>query len=192
MEGKFREDLYYRLNIFQLEIPPLRQRREDIQLLVNHFIEKICTRERRRIVNVEPALYDIMKDYWWPGNVRQLENAVYRAIIMCEDETLTMRDFDNILSGIQSGYIENHFSKKEEAPDKVGYVNPNESKFKTLAEHEKDIIQRALNYYNYNISRVSKILSIGRSTLYRKMKEYNIDMKGSLEELDEFKRAKEA
>ena len=186
-EGKFREDLYYRINIFQIEVPPLRQRKDDIPSLINHFIEKICIRERRKMLKINDTLVEILKDYWWPGNVRQLENSVYRAVVMSDGESLNMGDFENILSGISS--VKSNF-KNPNAPDNVGYASNNEAKFKTIAEHEKDVIQKALDFYNYNISKVSKVLDIGRSTLYRKMKEYGIEMKGSVEELEEFKKAK--
>jgi DNA-binding NtrC family response regulator len=189
-EGKFREDLYYRLNAFQIEIPSLRQRKEDISLLAKHFVEKICVREKKNILTIDDSLTNMLKEYWWPGNIRQLENSIYRAVVLSNGDSLNIYDFENILSSISgnknipAGTITNNI------PDNIGYTNFTESKFKTISEHEKDIIERALEFYNYNISKVSKVLDVGRSTLYRKMKEYNIEMKGSLEELEEFKKTK--
>ncbi len=189
-DGKFREDLWYRLNVFHIEIPPLRQRKEDISALVEHFVEKICTKERKKILRVENTLSDILKEYWWPGNVRQLENSVYRAIVMSNGETLNMHDFENILTSISTNTQDTLKLSGMNPPDNVGYANHSESKFKTIAEHEKDIILKALEFYNHNISKVSKVLDIGRSTLYRKMKEYGIEVEGSIEEIEEFKKEK--
>lgn len=188
-EGKFREDLLYRLNVYQVEVPPLRSRKEDINALIEHFAEKICVKEKRKILEVDPTLSDMLKEYWWPGNIRQLENAVYRAVVLSDGERLTMNDFENILSTI--GKAPQGVQMQQGAPDNVGYTN-GEPKFRTIAEHEREIIQRALDYYNHNISKVSKVLDIGRSTLYRKMKEYGIEMQGSVEEMEEFKKTKEA
>lgn len=189
-EGKFREDLYYRLNAFQIEIPSLRQRKDDISLLAKHFVEKICVREKKNILTIDESLLNMLKEYWWPGNIRQLENAIYRAVVLSTGNSLNIYDFENILASISSnkntanGFITSNIT------DDIGYTNYTDSKFKTISEHEKDIIERALEFYNYNISKVSKVLDVGRSTLYRKMKEYNIEMKGSLEELEEFKKTK--
>ncbi len=188
-EGKFREDLFYRINAFQIEVPPLRQRKEDIPDLLQHFVEKICTKERRKILQADEALANILKEYYWPGNIRQLENAVYRAVVLSNGDRLSMYDFENILTAIGNNKEPNPAAA---APDSVGYANHSDPKFKTIAEHEKDIIQKALDFYNHNISKVSKVLDIGRSTLYRKMKEYGIEMKGSVEDLEEFKKSKEA
>ncbi len=157
---------------------------------MNHFVEKICVREKKRVMDVDNNLSEMLKEYWWPGNVRQLENAVYRAVVLSNGERLTMHDFENILTAI--GKAPQHAQLQQSSPDNVGYANHSESKFKTIAEHEKDIIQRALDFYNHNISKVSKVLDIGRSTLYRKMKEYGIEIQGSLEEIEEFKKSKEA
>jgi len=169
-EGRFREDLFYRLNVMQVDVPPLRSRKEDIDELVTYFVEKFCT-----------------KEYWWPGNVRQLENAVYKAVVMANSNRLTLGDFENILTAIGRNIQE---AKPLALPDNVGYASSTMPKFRTLAEHEKDIIQKALDFYNYNISKVSKVLNIGRSTLYRKMKEYGIEMQGSVEDLEEYKRVR--
>jgi len=187
IEGKFREDLFYRLNVFQIEVPPLRQRKDDIPLLLKHLVEKICLKECRKIIGVDEILSDLMKDYWWPGNIRQLENVIYRAIILSDGDRLTIDDFENILTSIGIG----NTKATSAAPDAVSYANQLEAKFKTISQHEKDIILKALEYYNHNISKVSKVLDIGRSTLYRKMKEYNIEIRGSVEEFEEFKKSKE-
>ncbi len=184
-EGRFREDLFYRLNVFHIEVPPLRQRREDVGVLVNHFIRRICMKEKKKIMDVDDSLLKILTEYSWPGNIRQLENAVYRAVVLCSGDRLTMHDFDNILAAISANRPEDVY-----APDNVGYSSNSEPRFKTIAQHERDIIQKALDYYNYNISKVSKVLEIGRSTLYRKMKEYNIEMRGSVEDIEEFKKTR--
>ena len=173
-DGNFREDLFYRINVMPIKIPPLREREEDINLLTYHFTEKICAKENIKPKDIDESLLRNLQQYWWPGNIRQLENSIYRAIVLSENQVLTVNEFDYILDGIKA-----HNSDFEEynSTTKIGFYNNGDEKFKTMAQFEKDIIQNALEFYNWNISKVSKILDIGRSTLYRKMKEYDIQEK---------------
>ncbi len=188
-EGRFREDLYYRLNVFNVDVPSLKQRKDDIPSLLQHFVEKICLREKKKIMQLENELVSMLREYHWPGNVRQLENAIYRAIVLSNGDKLSMYDFENILSAISKGTGEDSIMQKQIRPDNIAFANAKEAKFKTIAQHERDIIVNALEFYNYNISKVSKVLDIGRSTLYRKMKEYNIEMQGTIEEIEDFKKS---
>jgi len=178
---KFREDLFYRLNVFNLSIPSLRERKDDIIHLTTHFVEKLCLKEGRKILKTSPCLEKILTEYWWPGNVRQLENMLYKAIIMCDNDTLEAKDFSTVFNHLAN---QNYSSQS----NSLNYVSDGEAKFKTLSEFEKDIIQRALEFYNGNISKVSKVLDLGRSTLYRKMKEYGIDIQGAIEDIEDFRR----
>src|SRR5262245_25835341 len=92
-EGKFREDLYYRLNVYPIRVPPLREHPEDLRLLVEHFIARIAAAEGKRIVGIDPAGEHLLAGYQWPGNIRQLENAVFRAVVLCDGDRLTIADF---------------------------------------------------------------------------------------------------
>jgi len=185
-EGKFREDLYYRLNVFQLNIPPLRERKDDLSILLEYFVEKICLREGIKILKIDPQLPKLLSDYWWPGNVRQLENIIYKAIVLCTSDNISIADFESIINflGKPSNDVQSNNINK------LNYLSESDAKFKTLNQHEKDIIEKALEFYNWNISKVSKVLEVGRSTLYRKMKEYDIEMKGNIEDIEEFRKEK--
>jgi DNA-binding NtrC family response regulator len=183
--GHFREDLYYRLNVFPVIIPPLRARKIDIPVLLEHFVEKICAREAKTIMSTDDKLKEMLCGYSWPGNVRQLENSIYRAIIMSEGDTLHIADFDDVQRAID---LEKG-KKADESLAKVGinFTQRNSKGFKSLADYEHEIISTALEFHNWHISKVSKELGIGRSTLYRKMKEYGIEDKGTVEDLEEFR-----
>ncbi len=183
-DGSFREDLYYRINTLTLDIPPLRKRVEDIEPLIKHFIEKICIKENLSIHDYDENIIPLLQSYRWPGNVRQLENTLYRAIILSDNKKLNIDNFDLILKGLTS----NKDSGQANEYDDVKFFDSNKSNFKTISEYEKGIIESALEYYNWNISKVSKILDIGRSTLYRKMKEYGIAEHSTVDELDDYRR----
>lgn len=179
--GLFREDLFYRINVLGINIPPLRDRKDDIKLLVNYFIEKICARESLPVFDFTDDVISLLEEYRWPGNVRQLENTIYKAIVLNEGNILGVEDFDSILRAM------NLNSPLLTEGLNLGCFNPERGKFKTINEYEKDIIENALEFYNWNISRVSKILDIGRSTLYRKMKEYGIEESSNVEDFSAFK-----
>ncbi|MDX1949642.1 MAG: sigma-54 dependent transcriptional regulator [Rickettsiales bacterium] len=194
-EGRFREDLLYRINVYPVQVPALRERREDIPLLLKHFIDKICTKENRKILDCDAKLVDVLSEYWWPGNIRQFENAIFRAIILSDGNRLKIEDFETILSAISNNYVKNSSSNnsiannnpQQEISEIVGTLSNGSGKFKSMIEYEKDIIEQVLHFYNNNISKVSKVLGIGRSTLYRKMKEYGLD-EGIIEEISEFRK----
>lgn len=190
-KGSFREDLFYRINVYPIQIPPLRERKEDIPALINHFIQKICLKEGKSIITYDDKLAEILTNYWWPGNIRQLENAIYRAIILSNGNRLNLEDFEQIMKAIEainSNKLQpNQYKGKTNDSEEVNQFNQSNGKFKTIAEYEKDIIEKVLHFYNNNISKVSKVLGIGRSTLYRKMKEYGLD-EGVVEEIDDFRK----
>ena len=102
-QGRFREDLYYRLNVFPILLPPLRKRTEDIPRLVDHFITRFAAEEGRKVRGIDPVAVTMLTAYGWPGNVRQLENTVFRAIVLCEGDELGVDDFPQIASLVE-GY----------------------------------------------------------------------------------------
>jgi transcriptional regulator with PAS, ATPase and Fis domain len=95
-EGTFREDLFYRLNVFQITLPPLRKRPEDLELLINHFIHKLSQDEDKQSLTVTPEALEALMHYHWPGNIRQLENVIFRSIVLCED-MITLEDLPNYI-----------------------------------------------------------------------------------------------
>jgi DNA-binding NtrC family response regulator len=147
-EGKFRPDLFYRLNVFRIELPSLRERREDIPLLVDHFIRKFSREMNKKITRVAPAAMHTLQDYDWPGNVRELENAVERAMVVAQEPEL--RDQDFILKS-RNGSV---------------------SEGRSLDEIEKAHILRVLEECGGNQTRAAEVLAIDRVTLHNKLKKY--------------------
>ncbi|ATQ44845.1 sigma-54-dependent transcriptional regulator [Caulobacter mirabilis] len=183
-EGRFREDLFYRLNVYPIEAPSLRERREDIPALVEHFIARFNVEEGKRVAGASAETMAILSGFDWPGNVRQLENAVYRAIILADAPYLQPHDFPAI-SGVKiapealSGEVSAPTAQQliaeisKDAPVRIldarGHVRP-------LEEIERDLIQLAIEIYAGHMSEVARRLGIGRSTLYRKVREQGIDV----------------
>ncbi len=187
----FREDLYYRLNVFPIEIPALRDRREDIAALLDHFIKRVNVQERRSVRGVDSAALEILKTFDWPGNVRQLENAVFRAVILSDGHTLMSHDFPQI-SGltpvIPAQEVASLVEENEASPDDKQDNDNNGKAYKfldrsghlrSLEDIERDLIQFAIETYSGHMSEVARRLGIGRSTLYRKVREHelNVDTK---------------
>ncbi len=169
--NKFREDLYYRLNVFRIYIPPLRERKDDIPELVNVFINRFGILSGKKINKLDNSVMDKLMSYNWPGNIRQLQNSIRRAILITTNDTLLPEHFDfqdlgeNDLKMVES--LESGLSTLEAAMRR-GEVLP-------LSEVEEVFIRRALNATNGNISAAAEKLGIGRSTIYRKMQELGIN-----------------
>ena len=159
-EGYFRKDLYYRLNVVRIEIPPLRNRHEDIPLLAEFFLKQYVEKNRKLIKGFTPRATDVLMRYNWPGNVRELENLVERAVIMTRGDMITQDDFPSIMTG-------------KDMP--VGVKNVGVSSGSTLKEAEKEIILRTLEEIGGNRTHTAKILGISRRTLQLKLKEYGIN-----------------
>jgi len=153
-EGRFRDDLYYRLNVIEIHVPPLRERREDIPMLAQHFLERLSRELRKPVTAVSEGALKALLDYHWPGNVRELENSIERAIITCRGETLT----------------EDDFSFLERRANCHRWTLPEMS----LQEMEKLMIESALERKGGNIKEAAASLGIDRSTLYDKIRKYNI------------------
>jgi len=201
-EGRFREDLYYRLNVFPIEAPPLRQRREDIPALVKHFVGRLNAEENKRIIGAAPNTLALLSAFDWPGNVRQLENALFRAVVLCDGEYLQPEDFPQI-SGLplrpvaEAPAPANDVPSASVAPRAANDTNddaalvaiveaelvppPGVAVFdpaghlRTLEAIERDLIDYAIDLYAGHMTEIAKRLGIGRSTLYRKLKEYGLE-----------------
>ena len=154
-EGKFRDDLFYRLNVIEIRIPPLRERREDIPLLAQHFLERLAHELGKEIGEISEGAMAILMDYNWPGNVRELENSVERAMVTCRGRVLGEEDFAFLLR--------NGARKPFSFPAGA-----------SLQDMEKQLILATLQRTNGNIKESASILGIDRSTLYEKIKRYEI------------------
>jgi DNA-binding NtrC family response regulator len=197
--GHFREDLFYRLHVLPLTVPSLRTRREDIPHLVRHFLARFCAEESRHITGVSGEAMAHLSQLDWPGNIRQLENAVYRAVVMSEGDQLTPADFPQMASA-SSPSMSTTFSEPlvversfhATASDVVsGNEIPiaplpasaagtlsmltNGGEVRPLEELESEIIRFAISHYRGQMSEVARRLKIGRSTLYRKLDEEAVD-----------------
>jgi DNA-binding NtrC family response regulator len=193
-EGAFREDLFYRLNVFPIEAPALRERREDIPALVDHFVARFNVEEGRRIAGCSSETLALLAGFDWPGNVRQLENAVYRAIVLADAPFLQPHDFPAI-SGLAAplpaaagavgpngvGLLEPTASQAASgvdlpaAPDTPIRILDERGHLRTLEEIERDLIQHAIEVYAGHMSEIARRLGIGRSTLYRKVREQGLE-----------------
>lgn len=153
-EGTFREDLYYRINVIEITIPPLRQRKEDIPLLVEHFVGKFSEQNRKSIKGLTPEAMDVLTGYSWPGNIRELANVIERAVVMCNEELIEARCLPQKLS-MEEGAA--HFLK-----DKMN-------------EYERNVIMASYDSHNRNKESTANALGIDLATLYRKMKKLSIE-----------------
>ena len=157
-ESRFREDLFYRLNVVQIDVPPLRERRDDIPLLIQHFIEKYQKKQKdSEIKRISSEALKMLMLYHWPGNVRELENVIERTFALEGREAIQVSDLPD--------YLIQQIPKN---------VPPAETSLRSLREIEKDAIDRTLRAMNGDRNRAAKILKIDRTTLYRKMKRYHL------------------
>ena len=188
-EGVFREDLFYRLNVYPIEAPALRDRREDIPALVDRFITRFNAEEGKRVAGCAPETLAMLQGFDWPGNVRQLENAVFRAIVLADAPLLQPHDFPAI-SGLAAP-LPVEASPAPAAPvlssielpplpDSPIRVVDDRGHLRTLEEIERDLIQHAIEVYAGHMSEIARRLGIGRSTLYRKVREQGLE--GQLKE----------
>ena len=154
-EGKFREDLYYRINVIKLSLPPLKERREDIPLLIEHFITKYNAIMGKNITGITEDAMDILMNYSYPGNIRELENIIEHAFVLSKGSVI---DVDDLPAEV----------KNAERYEDTGIL--------TLAEIEKRTIVKTLRISGYNKQKAAELLGIDRTTLWRKIKHYNIDI----------------
>ena len=159
-DGRFRQDLYYRLNVIRLELPPLRERQEDIPLLVDHFIQKFSRQSHRAVTGIEPDALAALMSHRWPGNIRELEHTIERAVLLGTENRITLRNLPPQIIARQDG-----------APPLTQAV----AKGYTLRELEKEYIKRVLESTRGNKTEAAKILGVDRTTLYRKLLEYKVN-----------------
>jgi DNA-binding NtrC family response regulator len=202
-DGKFREDLYYRLNVFPIWVPPLRERLDDVPELARHFLARFAAEEGKRITALSEDVVGLLTSYSWPGNVRQLENAVFRAVVLADGNQLTVNDFPQI-----AAHVEGFNAEVPAAPANVNRrpvvtgpvvlgaddIVPHTievpanggnalgipavdaaGEIRSLEAMEADMIRLALGRYRGHMTEVAKRLNIGRSTLYRKMREFGLE-----------------
>ncbi|MFP6774319.1 MAG: sigma-54 dependent transcriptional regulator [Alphaproteobacteria bacterium] len=170
-EGKFREDLFYRLNVFPIQIPPLRDRLDDIPPLSEHFVAKLAATEGKAVRGLSADALDLLMGFDWPGNVRQLENAIFRAVVLCDGDELTLKDFPQIA---QSMGMDTPMAHNGGANGGLSVLNA-VGEIRTLDAMEADMIRLAIDKYEGQMTKVARRLGIGRSTLYRKVSEFGID-----------------
>ena len=203
--GKFREDLYYRLNVFPIMVPPLRKRVEDIPALVELFVTRFAAEEGRKIESTDADVVEMLQKYDWPGNVRQLENAVFRAVVLSETNRLTVAEFPQIAAQVQGSVPPPPPVQTPCAPAESYYQGPamvdgktplpdintphggqqvltsgintltETGELRKLEDIEADMIRLAIDHCHGHMSKVARGLGIGRSTLYRKVKEMGLE-----------------
>jgi DNA-binding NtrC family response regulator len=167
-QGKFREDLYYRLKVISIDLPPLRERTEDLPHLVEYFLARYAEKNKKSVSHIAPEAMRMIAHYAWPGNVRELEHAIERAVAMTNTTVLFPEDFPSEvrkLSQIDIGTSLGGAPSKEQVTD-------------SLEELEKGHIVKVLQEVKFNKSKASVILGIDRATLYRKAQKYGIDLRG--------------
>ncbi len=179
--GTFREDLYYRLNVFPIAVPPLRERREDIPALLDHFIKRFNAQEQMNVIGAKPETIELLKAFEWKGNVRQLENTIFRAMILSDGHELAPHDFPQIsgLAPAMPNQMENPLNALVDASaatDEAVTFLDREGHLRSLEDIERDLIQFAIENYSGHMSEVARRLGIGRSTLYRKVREHELDV----------------
>jgi DNA-binding NtrC family response regulator len=196
--GRFREDLFYRLHVFPISVPPLRQRIEDIPELARHFLARLAAEEGKRVRAIEPAALALLSACRWPGNVRQLENAIFRAVVLTDGEQIGIHEFPQIVAQVgpdgiaaqpmidsspaiaaswpdvrDAAELSGHHAAASSMPslrltDAQGEVRP-------LEEIEREVIRFAIAHYREQMSEVARRLKIGRSTLYRKLESLGLE-----------------
>jgi DNA-binding NtrC family response regulator len=156
---RFREDLYYRLNVVQIDIPPLRSRGTDVLLLARHFVTKYAQRIGKNVSGISSEAARKLLEYDWPGNVRQLENSIERAVAVTQREQITVEDLPERIARADGS--------------RLGFVHADPASTPTLEEVERNHIQQALRAANWNKTRAAKSLGVDRRTLYRKLERYH-------------------
>ncbi|WP_443018883.1 sigma-54-dependent transcriptional regulator [Sphingomonas sp.] len=171
--GRFREDLYYRLNVVQVTIPPLRERMDDIAPLARHLLGRIATQPGLRPLGITDDALSLLVQYDWPGNVRQLHNALFRAAVLCDGDALTKSDFPQIAT--LAGSRNTPAGAATLAGASGVTLFRADGNLRALEEIEADVIRLAIGHYRGRMTEVARRLGIGRSTLYRKLGELGID-----------------
>jgi DNA-binding NtrC family response regulator len=156
--GRFREDLYYRINVVTIDLPPLCERVGDVRLLAKHFLQVYCEQNNKEKLGITPEAMEYLERYPWPGNIRELENTIERAVLLSKDKFIGPHDLPNSIKQDQQQKTYNPVSLKE-----------------AMAKPEKNLIHQALEANHWNRQETAKALQINRTTLYKKMKQYGLD-----------------
>ncbi|GAA0525291.1 DNA-binding NtrC family response regulator [Rhizomicrobium palustre] len=195
-EGRFREDLFYRLNVFPIFVPSLRERKDDIPALARHFITRFAVEEHKPVAGLTPEAADLLERYSWPGNVRQLENTIFRAVVLCDGSLLDICDFPQIASAMgvesrprrasavadaQAIQAATFAPALPQSPYAMSMTGP-DGHMRRMEDMESEIIRTAIARYDGHMSEVARRLGIGRSTLYRKLKEFGLEPEEAQEE----------
>jgi DNA-binding NtrC family response regulator len=201
--GRFREDLFYRLHVFPVSVPPLRKRNEDIPALARHFLTRIAAEEGKRVRSLSAEAMALLAAFKWPGNVRQLENAIFRAVVLADGEEAGVNEFPQVAAQINDAgdtvqpLIEPAPAMAAALPDisdETGGASAPaltlpanalpltdaQGEMRTLEDIESEVIRFAINHYHGQMSEVARRLKIGRSTLYRKLESLGTDDADSL------------
>ncbi len=195
--GRFREDLFYRLHVFPISVPPLRVRRDDVPELARHFLTRIAAEEGKRVHTISPEALTLLAAYRWPGNVRQLENTIFRAVVLAEGEEIGVDEFPQIAALVSSDTLaaqpliepspamvaswpepDNLASRDAPALMAAAHSMPltdPRGDVRPLDDIERDAIRFAISHYRGQMSEVARRLRIGRSTLYRKLEGLGLD-----------------
>lgn len=168
--GEFREDLYYRLNVININLPPLRNRKEDINLLVEFFIKKMNKKLNKNVIEISKQALNYLQEYHWPGNIRELENIIERATNMCENDIIESRDLPFYITKI--------------TPRDYGLINISNGELKTMDEYEREIIKAAMEKYK-SFNKAGKALGLTHRTISLKCKKYGIEREERLEMREE-------
>jgi transcriptional regulator with PAS, ATPase and Fis domain len=159
-DGRFRDDLYYRINVLSIDVPPLRERRDDIPVLINYFLKKHTRNTSRLVRGLTPETRRLLTDYSWPGNVRQLESAIERAILLCEGDLITVEDLPLEV-------------RQESRPTAEGaFKLPPEGI--SFEEVERGLIIQAMEQTDYNITKAAKLLGLTFRTLQYRLEKFGI------------------
>jgi len=197
-EGSFREDLYYRLNVFPVTVPTLRDRSGDIAPLARHFIARFAAEENKQVEGVTPQASQLLERFAWPGNVRQLENTIFRAVVLCDGAQLDVCDFPQIAAAMGMEAVVRQAPANPAAESVPARASSNAyglnvtdaaGNIRKFVEMESEIIRMAITRYNGHMSEVARRLGIGRSTLYRKLKEFGLEGDVAEEEQNELRKS---
>jgi len=168
-EGTFRDDLYYMLNVVPFDLLPLRERREDIPDLIDHFLEQFCRRETRERKTIHPEAVEIMQAYDWPGNVRELKNIMERLVIMSPGKTISVDQLPDMIMDSRM--------QREGGEHRLDHALEIHSLRQAREEFEREFIIQKLDENDWNITRTAEAIELERSNLHRKIRSYGIDMK---------------
>lgn len=175
--GRFREDLFYRLNVMHVTVPPLRERSSDIPALARHLLARLSSQHGLKNLAITNEALGLLMQHEWPGNVRQLQNVLFRAAVLCEGEYLTPQDFPQIAAQARTGGSSLSSTGDTADHNDGGAITLYEQTghIRQLADIEADVIRLAIGHYRGRMTEVARRLGIGRSTLYRKLTELGID-----------------